>query len=39
MENKGIVLSRQHLLDQLWGYDYYGDDRAVDTHIKNYEIS
>ncbi|MGG5738224.1 MULTISPECIES: response regulator transcription factor [Bacillus] len=34
MENKGIVLSRQHLLDQLWGYDYYGDDRTVDTHIK-----
>ncbi|TKJ03314.1 response regulator transcription factor, partial [Bacillus cereus] len=32
MENKGIVLSRQHLLDQLWGYDYYGDDRTVDTH-------
>lgn len=39
MENKGIVLSRQHLLDQLWGYDYYGDDRTVDTHIKNCEIS
>ncbi|MFT4496559.1 response regulator transcription factor [Bacillus cereus] len=34
MENKGIVLSRQHLLDQLWGYGYYGDDRTVDTHIK-----
>ena len=34
MENKGIVLSRQHLLDQLLGYDYYGDDRTVDTHIK-----
>ena len=34
MENKGTVLSRQHLLDQLWGYDYYGDDRTVDTHIK-----
>ncbi|MCP8969139.1 response regulator transcription factor [Ectobacillus ponti] len=34
MEHKGIVLSRQHLLDQLWGYDYYGDDRTVDTHIK-----
>lgn len=34
MENKGIVLSRQHLLDQLWGYEYYGDDRTVDTHIK-----
>ncbi|PGW46008.1 response regulator transcription factor [Bacillus thuringiensis] len=34
MENKGIVLSRQHLLDKLWGYDYYGDDRTVDTHIK-----
>ncbi|MFH4276148.1 helix-turn-helix domain-containing protein [Acinetobacter baumannii] len=28
------MLSRQHLLDQLWGYDYYGDDRTVDTHIK-----
>ncbi|MBO9129060.1 response regulator transcription factor [Bacillus sp. 165] len=34
MENKGIVLSRQHLLDHLWGYDYFGDDRTVDTHIK-----
>ncbi len=34
MENRGIVLSRQHLLDHLWGYDYYGDDRTVDTHIK-----
>ncbi|UOY93224.1 response regulator transcription factor [Ectobacillus sp. JY-23] len=34
MENKGIVLSRQHLLNQLWGYDYYGDDRTVDTHVK-----
>lgn len=34
MENKGIVLSRQHLLDQLWGYDYYGDDRTVDTILK-----
>ncbi|WP_369903164.1 response regulator transcription factor [Bacillus manliponensis] len=34
MENRGIVLSRQHLLDQLWGYDYFGDDRTVDTHIK-----
>jgi DNA-binding response OmpR family regulator len=39
MENKGIVLSRQHLLDQLWGYDYYGDDRTFDTHFKIFEIS
>ncbi|MFX3623359.1 MAG: response regulator transcription factor [Ectobacillus sp.] len=34
MEHKGVVLSRQKLLDQLWGYDYFGDDRTVDTHVK-----
>jgi two-component system, OmpR family, response regulator len=34
IENKGIVLSRENLLNQIWGYDYYGDDRTVDTHIK-----
>jgi two-component system, OmpR family, response regulator len=34
IENKGIVLSRDNLLNQIWGYDYFGDDRTVDTHIK-----
>ncbi len=30
----GNVFSRGHILDSVWGYDYYGDDRIVDTHIK-----
>lgn len=34
MENKGIVLSRENILSKVWGYDFYGDIRAVDTHIK-----
>ncbi|MHC1682258.1 MAG: response regulator transcription factor [Clostridiaceae bacterium] len=34
MENKDIVLSRENILRKVWGYDYYGDLRAVDTHIK-----
>jgi DNA-binding response OmpR family regulator len=33
--NHKRVLSRQKLLDIVWGYDYYGDDRIVDAHIKN----
>lgn len=32
-ENKGLVLTRQQLLDQAWGYDYYGETRTVDVHI------
>ena len=32
--NTGNVFSRGHILDSVWGYDYYGDDRTVDTHIK-----
>jgi len=35
MENKGRVVTRETLLDHAWGYDYYGDARIVDTHIKN----
>ena len=35
MENHKKVLSRQKLLDIVWGYDYFGDDRIVDAHIKN----
>ncbi|MDO5338016.1 MAG: response regulator transcription factor [Eubacteriales bacterium] len=33
--NKGIVLTRQRLLNLVWGEDYYGEERIVDTHIKN----
>ena len=34
IENKNIVLSREKLLETIWGYDFYGDDRTIDTHIK-----
>jgi two-component system, OmpR family, response regulator MtrA len=33
-ENAGIVLSREQLLEQVWGYDYMGDGRLVDAHIR-----
>jgi len=33
--NRHKVLSRQQILDQVWGYDYFGDERIVDVHIKN----
>lgn len=33
-KNEGIALSREKLLNQVWGYDFYGDDRTLDTHIK-----
>ena len=34
VKNKNIALSREKLLSDVWGYDFYGDDRTVDTHIK-----
>lgn len=34
-ENKNTALSRETLLGDIWGYDFYGDDRTIDTHIKN----
>lgn len=34
INNKNIALSREKLLNQIWGYDFYGDDRTIDTHIK-----
>ena len=34
IQNKNIALSRESLLDKVWGYDFYGDDRTIDTHIK-----
>ena len=33
MRHHGHVLSREQLIEQVWGYDYYGDDRVVDVHI------
>ena len=35
LQNQGRVLSRQMLLNRVWSYDFYGDERIVDTHIKN----
>ncbi|MEK8129050.1 response regulator transcription factor [Paenibacillus filicis] len=31
----GKIVTREQLLDQLWGYDYFGDSRIIDTHLKN----
>lgn len=35
VKNKNIALSRNQLLTDVWGYDFFGDDRTIDTHIKN----
>ena len=34
VRNRGIALSREKLITEVWGYDFYGDDRTLDTHIK-----
>lgn len=34
VKNKNIALTREKLLSAIWGYDFYGDDRTIDTHIK-----
>ena len=34
VKNKGIALSRETLLSKIWGYDFFGDDRTIDTHVK-----
>lgn len=34
VRNKNIALTREKLITEVWGYDYYGDDRTLDTHIK-----
>lgn len=34
IKNKDLAVSREQLLSNVWGYDFYGDDRTVDTHIK-----
>ena len=35
LTHQGQVLTRQSLLNKIWKYDFYGDERVVDTHIKN----
>ncbi|MBR5796318.1 MAG: response regulator transcription factor [Erysipelotrichaceae bacterium] len=34
VRNRGIALTRERLISEVWGYDYFGDDRTLDTHIK-----
>ena len=34
MENRGIALSREKILNNVWDYDYFGDARTIDTHVK-----
>jgi DNA-binding response OmpR family regulator len=34
MENKGLALSREKILNHVWNYDYFGDARTIDTHVK-----
>ncbi len=34
LKNRNIALSREKLISEVWGYDFYGDDRTLDTHIK-----
>ena len=33
-ENSGVALSREKILNNVWDYSYYGDERTVDTHVK-----
>ena len=39
VQNKNIALTREKILTTVWGFDYYGDDRAVDSHIKTLRTS
>ena len=34
LENQGIALSREVILNNVWNYNYYGDARTIDTHVK-----
>lgn len=34
IDNRNVALSRESLLSNIWGYDFYGDDRTIDTHVK-----
>jgi len=34
IKNKGVAVSRERLMADIWGYEFFGDDRTLDTHIK-----
>ena len=34
MQNKNLALSRENILNNVWDYDYFGDARTIDTHVK-----
>ena len=34
MTNQGVALSREKILNNVWNYDYFGDARTIDTHVK-----
>ncbi len=34
VKNRGVALTRERLIQDVWGYDFYGDDRTLDTHVK-----
>ena len=34
VKNKGLALTREKLISEVWGYDFFGDERTLDTHIK-----
>ena len=38
VENQGIVFTRDQLLDEVWGFEYYGDSRTIDVHIKRLRL-
>lgn len=35
MQNKGLVITREQLISRIWGYDFYGDEKTVNSHIRN----
>ena len=35
LENQDKVITRENLMDSIWGYEYFGDEKIVNTHIKN----
>ncbi|WFA09290.1 response regulator transcription factor [Tissierella sp. Yu-01] len=35
MQNKGIVITREQIISKIWGYDFYGDEKTVNSHIRN----
>ena len=39
VKNKNIALSREKILTNVWGYDFFGDDRTVDTHVKTLRVN